>query len=88
MFPSLTIKTSLLKKMKKISKYKDLKIEINRMWNVKTRVDPVVVGALGMLKRLHERNGVDTRSSQGFGESKNLLAGHCPHFTESAWRNR
>jgi hypothetical protein len=29
----------------KILKYKDLKIEIQHMWNVKTKVIPVILGA-------------------------------------------
>jgi hypothetical protein len=37
------------KEAKKILKYKDLTTEIQRMWNVKTRVITVVIGATGTI---------------------------------------
>jgi hypothetical protein len=37
------------KEAEKIFKYKNLTIEIQRMWKVKTRVIPVIIGATGTI---------------------------------------
>ena len=37
------------KEAEKILKYKDLTIEIQRMWNVRTKVMPVTIGATGTI---------------------------------------
>jgi len=37
------------KEAEKILKYEDLPIETQRMWNVKTKVIPVIIGATGTI---------------------------------------
>ena len=44
-----------LKIYEKISKYKDLEIEIEKSWKIKTKTIPIVIGALGVI------NGKTTR---------------------------
>jgi hypothetical protein len=39
------------KEAENILKYKDLTIEIQGMWNVKTRVIPVIIGAPGTISK-------------------------------------
>jgi hypothetical protein len=39
------------KETENILKYKDLTTEIQRMWNVKARVTPVVIGATGTISK-------------------------------------
>ena len=39
------------KEDEKISKYKDLRIELERLWKMKTRIIPVVIGALGAISK-------------------------------------
>jgi hypothetical protein len=39
------------KEDEKILKYKDITTEILRMWNVKTRVTPAIIGATGTISK-------------------------------------
>ena len=52
----------LMKEIEKIHKYRDLEIEVSRMWRVKAKTVPVVVGALGVV-------------SQGFRKNIEILPG-------------
>jgi hypothetical protein len=40
---------------KKILKYKDLTTEMQRMWNVKEKVIPVITGATGTISKLFRK---------------------------------
>ena len=37
--------------MKKLTKYKDLETEIKKTWGMKTTTVPVIIGALGLVKK-------------------------------------
>jgi hypothetical protein len=41
----------ITKEAEKILKYKDLTIEIQCMWNVKTKMIPVIIGATGTITK-------------------------------------
>ena len=45
-----------IKEMEKKRKYQDLEIEIQRMWKMKTKVIPIVIGALGTIRKGMEDN--------------------------------
>ena len=39
------------KEFEKLTKYKDLEIEIAKIWKMKIKTIPVIVGALGVIKK-------------------------------------
>jgi hypothetical protein len=48
----IIIKTKVIKKeAEKILKYKDLILEVQYMWNVKTELTPVIIGATGTISK-------------------------------------
>ena len=52
------------KETEKLSKYKDLEIEVSRMWKLGTKILPVITGVIRMIKK-------------GLEHSLQLLPGHC-----------
>ena len=44
-----------LKEFDKFTKYKDLEIEVTKMWKLKTKATSVVIAALGMIKKGTQR---------------------------------
>ena len=50
----------------KITKYKNLKIEIEKMWHLKTTTTPVIMGALGMIEKRTDKhiNKIPGKSSR------------------------
>ena len=44
-------RNAIKKESEKILKYKDLTIEIQGTWNVRTRVIPVIIGATGTISK-------------------------------------
>ena len=53
------------KEKEKVEKYQDLKRELQKLWNMKVKVVPIVIGALGTppkdIKRRVEELGIETR---------------------------
>ena len=67
-----------LKEIEKKSKYKDLELEIQRMWYMKTVLIPVVVGAFGTVKKeMVENIKKAMRESYCDRDPKDLHAGIC-----------
>ena len=49
---AISVEWNVIKKeAEKIIKYKDLTIETQHMWNVKTEVIPVIIGATGTISK-------------------------------------
>jgi hypothetical protein len=70
------------KEAEKIKKYKDLTIEIQRMWNVKTKVIQVIIGATGTISKSFRKYVSNIPGNHEVKENSHI--GHCPHTSESA----
>ena len=56
------------KEAEKILKYKDLTTEIQRMWNLKTNVIPVIIGVTGTISKSFRKYGSNIPGNHGVKE--------------------
>ena len=68
------------KETEKLSEYKDLELQIERMWGMRATTIPVVIGALGLLKK-----GLEKYIQQITG---NIKRSHYLHRSEERHSNR
>ena len=72
------------KETEKILKYKGLTTEIQRMWNVKTKVIPVIIGATGTISKTFRKYVSNIPGKHEVKEvQKTAILGHCTHTSES-----
>ena len=71
------------KEVEKILKYKDVTTEIQRMWNVKTKVIPVIIGATGTISKTFRKYVSNIIGKYEVKELKKTANGHCTHTSES-----
>ena len=69
-----------------IRRRRNLELEIQRVWQMKTEVIPVVVGALGTIKKGGEENikRVSYRANETYRDPKNQHAAICKNPQEGA----
>ena len=63
-----------LEQFQKFSKDKDLEIEVIKIWKFKTKTVPVVIGALGMIKKETITTGIAENSTHKY----------CSHIMKTA----
>ena len=72
------------KEAEKILKYKNLTIEIQRMWNVKTKVIPVIIGTTGIISKSLRKYVSNTPGKHEVKEiQKNSHNGYCTRTSDS-----
>jgi hypothetical protein len=66
---AISVERNVIKKeAEKILKYKELTIEIQGMWNIKTKVIPVIIGATGTISKSLKKYVSNIPGNHGFKE--------------------
>ena len=68
------------KEFEKLSKYKDLEIEIAKMWKMKTKTIPVIVGALGMIKKGTQKYVNEIPGNLSLAEIQKIVLNNTAHI--------
>ena len=70
----------------KIDKYQDLRVEVQKLWNVKAKVVPVVIGTLGETSAQIEKHFKNTAGKHEVGPLSNKDSPHwkCTYPLKSA----
>ena len=71
------------KQFEKLSNYKNLQMEIERMWQLKTSVIPIVVGALVLVKRGTAKHLKKILGKQNLAEMQKILLTSTEHIKKS-----
>ena len=71
----------------KILKFKDLTIEIQSMWNVKTKVIPVIIGATGTISKSFKKYVSNIPGKHKVKEVQRSHIGHCTHTSEKRYKH-
>ena len=72
------------KEFEKLSKYKDLQIEVERMWQFKTSIVPIVVGALGLVKKGTAKHLEKIFGKQNLAEIQKVVITSTAHILRKA----
>ena len=68
------------KEFEKLNKYKDLETEISKMWKIKTEIIPVIVGALGMIKKGAQRYVNEIPGNFSLDEIQKIVLNRTAHI--------
>ena len=80
----LSDKNVSAKVFEKLSKFKDLQIELAKMWHMKMKSLPVVVGALGVIKKATEDYLNDTPDNPSLREVQKIVLTSTAHVLRRA----